>query len=98
MKIALIALAVSGSSLVLGLPAMAADSVSVTTTTSTGPGGIAFGYSDGYWDQAHTWHAWENQQAMTTYRTTNHEHYYEYKHDRDPDAGWREHERYWDKH
>jgi hypothetical protein len=35
---------------------------------------------------------------MTTYRTANHEHYYEYKHDRDPDGGWREKDTYWDKH
>jgi hypothetical protein len=97
MKIALIALAVGGSSLALSVPAMAADSVTVTTTTA-GPGGIAFGYNDGYWDQAHSWHAWENEQAMTTYRTANSTHYYAYKHDRDPDAGWREKERYWDKH
>ena len=95
-KIALIALAMGGSSLGALLPAVAADSVSVTTTTTTG--GIAFGYNDGYWDRAHTWHAWENEQAMTTWRTSNHDHYYEYKHDRDPDAGWREKEMYWDKH
>jgi len=92
-KIALIALAVGGSSLALSVPAMAADVVVVEPA-----GGIAFGYNDGYWDRAHTWHVWENQQAMTTYRTTNTTHYYEYKHDRDPDAGWREHERYWDHH
>ena len=97
MQIALIALAVSGGSLALVTPAMAADSVSVTTTT-TGPGGIAFGYNDGYWDQGHTWHTWRNQEEMTTYRTANSTHYYEYKHDRDPDGGWREHERYWDHH
>ena len=95
-KIALIALAMGGSSLALTLPAVAADSVSVTTTTTTT--GPVFGYNDGYWDRAHTWHAWENAQAMTTWRTANHEHYYEYKHDRDPDAGWREKEMYWDKH
>ncbi len=95
-KIALIALAMGGSSLALTLPAVAQDSVSsTTTTTTTGP---AFGYNDGYWDRAHTWHIWENPQAMTTWRTANHDHYYEYKHDRDPDAGWREKEMYWDKH
>ena len=97
-KIALVALAVGGSLLGLSLTAVAADSVSVTTTTQSGPGGIAFGYSDGYWDRAHNWHAWENEQAMNTYRTANRDHYYEYKHDRDPDAGWREKEMYWDKH
>jgi hypothetical protein len=94
MKIAIIALAVSGSSLALSVPVMA-DNVAVTV----GPaGGIAFGYNDGYWDRGHSWHAWRNQEEMTTYRTANHEHYYEYKHDRDPDGGWREKERYWDHH
>ena len=97
-KVALIALAVGGSSLALTLPAIAAESVSTTTTTVTPGGGFAFGYNDGYWDQAHTWHTWENQQAMTTYRTANHEHYYEYRHDRDPDGGWREKEMYWNNH
>jgi len=97
-KIALIALAVGGTSLAFNLPALAADSVTVTTTTAVPSGGIAFGYNDGYWDRAHTWHAWENQEAVTTWRTTNTTHYYEYKHDRDPDGGWREKEMYWDKH
>ncbi len=93
-KIALIALAVGGGSLGLTLPAVAADSVTVTTTTSA----PAFGYNDGYWDRAHAWHAWENERAAAAYREANREHYYEYKHDRDPDGGWREKEMYWDKH
>jgi len=94
-KIALIAIAVGGGSLAAGLPAMA-DSVTVTTTTVPG-GGIAFGYNDGYWDRAHGWHAWGNPDEVTTYRTTNKEHYYEYKHDRDPDQGWHEKETWWEK-
>lgn len=98
-KIALIALAVGTASLGLGLPAaMAQESVTVTTQTSTVGGGIAFGYNDGYWDRAHAWHAWENERAAAAYREANREHYYEYKHDRDPDTGWREKEMYWDKH
>ena len=94
-KVALIALAVGGGSLVATLPAMAADSVTVTTTTTSGP---VFGYNDGYWDRAHAWHAWENAQAAAAYREANREHYYEYKHDRDPDGGWREKEMYWEQH
>jgi hypothetical protein len=94
MKIALIALAVGGSTLGLGLPAMA-DNVVVAVEPA---GGIAFGYNDGYWDRARSWHAWQNREAAEQYRTANREHYYEYKHDRDPDGGWREKERYWDKH
>ena len=96
-KIALIALAVGVGSLAAGLPAMAESvtSSSSTTTTTYPGGGIAFGYNDGYWDRAHGWHAWKDQNETTTYRTTSKEHYYEYKHDRDPDQGWHEKETWW---
>ena len=91
LKLSLIALALGGAALTAGRPATAAESVTVTTTT-TSP---AFGYNDGYWDRAHTWHTWQNEQESTTWRTTNKEHYYECKHDRDPDQGWHEKETYW---
>ena len=92
-KIALIALAVGDGSLAAGVPAMAESSVTISTP------GIAFGYNDGYWDRGHAWHAWENPAAMTTYRTTNTTHYYDYKHDRDADQGWRDKDTgWWDKH
>ena len=91
-KIALIALAMGGGSLAAGVPAMAEGTVVVT------PPGIAFGYNDGYWDRSHAWRAWKDQNETTTYRTTYKEHYYDYKHDRDPDQGWREKETgWWDK-
>jgi hypothetical protein len=92
-KIALLALAIGGSSLSAGIPAQAGVDINI------GPaGGIAFGYNDGYWDRAHTWHAWKNDDEARAYRESNKEHYYEYKHDRDPDGGWRDNEHYWDKH
>ena len=34
--------------------ALAADNV----TVGVGNGGIAFGYSDGYWDRSRKWHNW----------------------------------------
>ena len=66
-------------------------------TVAVGPGGgIAFGYSDGYWDRAHNWHAWRNAQEAAAWRAENREHYYEWKHDRDASMGWHE-ERYWER-
>ena len=80
-----------GGSLVAAIPAMAAE----TTVTVQTPG-VAFDYSDGYWDRSHSWHAWENPEAVTTYRTTTKEHYYDYKHDRD--QGWHDKEAGWWDH
>ena len=47
-KIAILTAAVMGGAAAVGLPAMAAD-----VTVAAGAPGIAFGYSDGYWDQNH---------------------------------------------
>ncbi len=92
-KAALVTLALAGGSLAIGAPAMA-DSVAV----GVGPGGIAFGFNDGYWDREHHWHAWENAAAATRWREANREHFFAWKHDRDKDMGWRESDRYWDRH
>ncbi len=55
-KTALVALALAGGSFIASHPALA-DNV----TVAVGPaGGVAFGYSDGYWDRGHQWHAWRN--------------------------------------
>jgi hypothetical protein len=91
-KIALVVLALGGGSLAAGAPAMAEVAINVVPG-----GGIAFGYNDGYWDRGHAWHAWKNQDESNAYRTANRDHYYEYKHDRDNDQGWRDKEQYWDK-
>jgi hypothetical protein len=60
-------------------------------------GGIAFGYADGYWDRAHTWHVWQDRRQLAAWRAENRDHYFEWRHDRDPGMGWRE-ERWWDRH
>ncbi|HUN52716.1 MAG TPA: hypothetical protein VMU42_16440 [Candidatus Sulfotelmatobacter sp.] len=73
-------------------PAAAQASVTVTTP------GIAFGYSDGYWDQNHGWHAWRDAREARSWRDAHRDHYYAWKHDRDRDLGWRESDRYWDRH
>jgi hypothetical protein len=93
LKAALVTLALAGGATAIGAPAMA-DSVSV----GIGGGGIAFGYSDGYWDRAHSWHAWRDENEAAKWRAANADHYYGWKHDRDHDVGWRESDRYWDRH
>ncbi len=50
--------------------------------------GIAFGYRDGYWDNGHQWHHWENDQASRTYRARTGASYHDWNHDRDHDMGW----------
>lgn len=62
-----------------------------------GPGGgeVAFGYSDGYWDRGHNWHAWGNDQDAARYRATNGAHYYNQRHDQDNNQGWHDNDRYW---
>jgi hypothetical protein len=80
----------AGASLAVSTPAKA-DNV----TVQVNPGGIAFGYSDGYWDQSHQWHAWENAQAAARYRDEHKDHYYAWRHDRDHDKGWRDNDTWW---
>jgi hypothetical protein len=92
-KIALIALAMSGGSIIASQPALA-DHVVVTFD----PGVVAYGYSDGYWDRYHAWHRWRRHEDMIAYREAYHDHYYEWRHDRDRDHGWHEQERWWDRH
>ncbi len=84
--------ALVAGSLLMGTPTMAAD-----VTVGVGPGGIAFGYQDGYWDRSHNWHAWENHEAAERWRTANREHYHDWHHERDNDKGWHDHDRYWER-
>ncbi|HJW42236.1 MAG TPA: hypothetical protein VJ476_13555 [Rhizomicrobium sp.] len=48
---------------------------------------VAFGYRDGYWDNDHHWHRWNNNAAYRNYRDhgTN---YHGWKHNRDSNHGW----------
>lgn len=76
------------------MPAAARENVNITLN----PGGVAFGYSDGYWDRDHHWHKWQNRQEAQWYREHYHDHYYGWRHDRDHDQGWRQADRWWDHH
>src|SRR5258705_13811106 len=68
-KGALIALALAGASVTASAPAVAAVDFSVSL------GNAAFGYSDGYWDRDHRWHAWRNRQESQYFRDHYGEHY-----------------------
>jgi hypothetical protein len=90
---ALLALASAGTPFVASAREPAVDfSISL--------GNVAFGYSDGYWDRDHNWHAWRNKQESQYYREHNAEHYTAARHNRnrkDKNQGWRN-ERWWDSH
>ena len=93
-KLGLAAIALAG---VVGVrtPALA-DHVTVGVAVP----GIAFGYDDGYWDREHRWHDWQNRQEAARWREEHREHYYAWRHDRDRDdrLGWRDDDRWWDRH
>ncbi|MBI3516887.1 MAG: hypothetical protein HY060_22885 [Proteobacteria bacterium] len=91
-KTLVLAVALLGGPLLAGAPALAAE-----VTVGVGPGGIAFGYADGYWDRERNWHAWRDREEHDRWREANREHYHGWKHDRDHDHGWHEHDRYWDR-
>lgn len=50
-------------------------------------GDVAFGYNDGYWDNGHTWHRWNNDRDYHNYRDHG-GNYHAWRHDRDGDNGW----------
>ena len=51
-------------------------------------GAIAFGYSDGYWDNSHNWHRWHDKSEMRAYRDRNGSHYYDRDHSHYDNDGW----------
>ena len=83
------ALSLSAGTMAHVTPAQAAVGVTFDT------GSVAFGYSDGYWDRGHAWHAWPNASAARDYRSHNKEHYYNQRHDKAPAKGWRETDHWW---
>jgi hypothetical protein len=50
--------------------------------------GIAFGYSDGYWDNGHRWHKWHRGRDMRAYRDRSGSNYHNYQHDHGGSDGW----------
>jgi len=51
-------------------------------------GNIEIGFSDGYWDNDHHWHRWENKRDAQYFREKYREHYHTWRHDHDPDPRW----------
>jgi len=74
-----------GYGLLTAVGAYAAD-VAVTFD----PGVVAYGYSDGYWTTKREWRSWDKPEYVEVYRKHPGARYYEYRHDRDPDMGWRD--------
>jgi hypothetical protein len=44
-------------------------------------GDVGIAYQDGYWDQAHHWHKWRNNDDWTKYRQAHPENYHDWRHD-----------------
>ena len=72
---------------ILGTTAVGAYAADVAVTFD--PGVVAYGYSDGYWTTKREWRTWEKPEYVEVYRKHPEARYYEYRHDRDPDMGWR---------
>ncbi len=51
-------------------------------------GDVAFGYRDGYWDNGHRWHRWNNDRDYQNYRKHHNGDFHDYNHDRDGGDGW----------
>ena len=83
-KAAALAVALSGVAMIGVSSAYAADVV-----VQFDPGVVQYGYTDGYWTRTHEWRTWEKPEHVEVYRRAPNASYYEYKHDRDPDMGWR---------
>jgi hypothetical protein len=93
-KGALVVLALAGAPMIASAPASAAVDFSVSL------GNAAFGYSDGYWDRDHHWHAWRNKAEAQYFRNHYGEHYTNVRHNhdrKDRDQGWRN-DHWWDHH
>jgi len=69
----------------VGATSLSALAVDVTFNS----GDVAYGYTDGYWTTKREWRTWEKPEYVEVYRKSPGARYYEYRHDRDPDMGWR---------
>jgi len=91
---AVLALALAAAPVIAAAPAQARAAADFSVTL----GNAAFGYSDGYWDRDHHWHAWRNKAESRYFRDHYREHYMaaRHNHDRkDRNQGWRD-DRWWD--
>lgn len=92
---ALIALALAAAPMAVA-PAQARAAVDFSVSL----GNAAFGFSDGYWDRDHHWHAYRSRAEGRYFRDHFKDHYIASRHNRDRkdrNMGWRE-EHWWDRH
>ena len=82
---------VAASACITSRPA-AAQHVDVTVAPNA-----AYGYSDGYWDRSHQWHAWKNRDEEDAWRKENSAHFYDKRHDQEANAGWHN-DQWWGHH
>jgi hypothetical protein len=73
--VALLCGAMSTAVLATGTPAVAQIGISLNF------GDVGIAYQDGYWDQAHHWHKWRNNDDWTKYRQAHPENYHDWRHD-----------------
>ena len=89
MKIALAgavaAFALAGATLATTTPAQAFLHFGVTINA----GDVQYAYRDGYWDRWHRWHPWADPDDRRWWRMNHPGAYWDWRHDRDPDMGWR---------
>jgi hypothetical protein len=86
--IAIAATAITAASLATSIVGTANAQSQAVVTFDTG--NVAIGYSDGYWDRTHNWHAWQAEKDRQAYQAAKNAEYHEWKHDRDKDMGWHE--------
>jgi hypothetical protein len=82
----------------LAAPALVPLPAAADVHVSIDPGAVAYGYNDGYWDRNHRWHRWPATADRDWYRAHYGGHYYDQRHDRAPEQGWRSSDRWWDHH
>ena len=70
--------------------AMAAPAMAQGFAFSFDTGNVRMGYSDGYWDNGHHWHAWRNAREAAEFRRMYHDRYEHTRHDRYRNGGWRD--------
>lgn len=58
------------------------------TVVSIGFGDVAYGYRDGYWDNGHRWHRWNNDHDYNNYRAHHTGYFRDWNHDRNGGNGW----------
>jgi hypothetical protein len=67
-------------------PAAARDTFAFSFDT----GGVAFAYSDGYWDRDHRWHRWRNAREARAFREMYRDRYWHRRHNAERNSGWRD--------